>query len=118
LKDTNAIDELILKLSEMNIAGNNELTTDSENASISSLIAFFEEATQDESKEILEKLLSEAGYDWMGLLDANEIALISKLYDAAIDEQFSIPEIPLTETPALFSEDEFMNLIPVNGYFH
>jgi len=56
LKDTNAIDELILKLSEMNIAGNNELTTDSENASISSLIAFFEEATQDESKEILEKL--------------------------------------------------------------
>lgn len=118
MKSTNTISDLISELSILGIANNNESIIESKHGSISSLIALFEEAKQDESKGLAEWLLNAAGYGWIVRLDADQIIAISELCDFTKDELFSIPETPLSQTPAPYSEADFMNLIPVNAYFH
>lgn len=116
----NTISELMSKLSDISgiNATNGSQIDDLKTPTVSGLITLSEEVLNSERKERAKQLLVDSGFGWITFLGSNIHSEDAAETHLAQNEMFSIPSIPLPETPSAFSEDEFMNLIPVNSFFH
>lgn len=120
MKRTDTIDQVISKLAELKNTEQDDSVVLSEEVSIRRLAALFEEAKNHESEETAKELFIQAGYGWVGELDQNEVQAMAELSNFKNDELFHIQQTSTRTSQAhiQFSEEEFMNLIPVNAYFH
>lgn len=118
MKKSDAIDDVVSKLAEINSTEKNEPEFSTQEVSIRTLIALFEEAKSHESEHIVQELFSQAGYGWVSKLCASDIQAMSDMNDFKGDDLINVQEIQFQASLQQLTEDEFMNLVPANAYFH
>jgi len=72
------------------------------------LLALYRRTDKKESRDLIIEIMAEGGYPWFARLAKGAGKVIQETSSAKQDDSFSY----------LMSEDEFMDLVPVNGHFH
>ena len=107
MKLTDNISDLLLDLSELEAPENNHLLIGDGELLRNNLLKLYRRTDNEVSHSVINQIMVEAGYPWF-----DELA---KSLDRQISE---ILEYSKTEDGGGLSDDEFMQLIPPNGYFH
>ena len=107
MKITPKITELLFDLSESETADNNAYLTGDVSNLRNSLLQLYRATDSDHSRETIIAIMSEAGYPWFGRL--------------AKASNRSLSDIPLKEVAneeQFMSDEDFLDLLPINGHFH
>ena len=111
MKITRKITELLFDLSEsessVDLIGDvNDLRR--------TLLQLYRVTESDESRETIISIMTEAGYPWFGhLANASDPSLRKiPLKNVANEEQYTLVE------EQFMSDEDFLDLLPINGYFH
>ena len=114
MKITSKITELLFDLSEIENGDNKSYLTGDSSGLRNNLLQLYRATQSDESREKIVSIMNEAGYPWFGrLADASSRSLRDiTLKDVANEELFTVSE------DRLMSDDDFLDLLPINGYFH
>ncbi len=103
MKINSKITELLFNLSEIESPENNQFLAGEESDLRKSLLKLYRSTDNSASRETIIAIMTEAGYPWFGkLARSGEQTVVS----AANDEG------------NFMSEDDFLDLLPVNGHFH
>lgn len=107
MKITPKITELLFDLSESETAENNACLTGDDTNLCDSLLQLYRETDSDNSRESIIEIMSEAGHPYFGKLAKASNYSISaiSLKEVASEDQF-------------MSDEDFLNLLPINGHFH
>jgi len=107
MKITPKITELLFDLSESECSENNAFLTGDASSLRNSLLQLYRATDNDNSRETIIAIMSEAGYPWFGRL--------------AKATNRSLSDIPLKEVAneeQFMSDEDFLDLLPINGHFH
>ncbi len=107
MKLTSTITDLLFDLSELETPSNTQFLIGDGTVLRNNLLKLYRATKNNDSHELIIKIMSEAGYPWFAKLarSANRI-----MFDSA-------PEAANSDD-YLMSEEEFLELIPANGHFH
>jgi len=107
MKITPRITELLFDLSEIETNDNKDyLTGDIENLR-NNLLLLYRTTDSNTSRETIIAIMTEAGYPWFGRL--------AKASNEIVRE---IPSKAVANEGQFMSDDDFLDLLPVNGHFH
>jgi len=107
MKITPRITELLFDLSEIETNDNKDyLTGDIENLR-NNLLLLYRTTDSNTSRETIIAIMTEAGYPWFGRL--------AKASNQVVRE---IPSKAVANEGQFMSDDDFLDLLPVNGHFH
>ncbi|RBP48359.1 hypothetical protein [Arenicella xantha] len=106
MKLTKKITDLLFVLSELESQENTQLLIGDGATLRNNLLKLYRVTDNEFSRELIADIMAEAGYPWLGKL-AN--APDGALFESAV---------VATNDDFLLSEEEFLELIPVNGHFH
>jgi len=114
MKITPKITELLFDLSE--IEGHaNSCYLDGDIANLrNNLLQLYVVTKSDQSRETIISIMEEAGYPWFGDLAQSKLASLREipLKQVANEAQF------LEYEERFMSDEDFLDLLPINGYFH
>lgn len=102
MKLTENITDLLLDLTELETPENTQLLIGDGTNLRNNLLKLYRATENQSSHQVITQILSEAGYPWF-----------DKLAKAGSDQG-----LDAVDAASLLSEDEFMQLVPPNGYFH
>jgi len=108
MKINTKITELLCDLSEIETTENSQLLAAEENDLRGNLLQLYRSTDNSASKDTIIAIMTEAGYPWFGKLarTSNETAV-------------TVPDRSVGEnTPQFMSDDDFLDLLPINGLFH
>lgn len=107
MKLTESITDLLFNLSELETPENNQFLIGDGKLLRNNLLKLYRATDNKGSHDVIIQIMGEAGYPWFGKLAkaANKSIAESSTIAASNDE-------------LMFSEEEFMELIPANGHFH
>jgi len=114
MKLTPKITELLLDLSEIEERDTYQYLTGDISDLRNKLLQLYRSTESDQSREKIISIMTEAGYPWFGkLAQASKQSLREiPLKDVANEEEFSANE------GKLMSDEDFLDLLPINGHFH
>lgn len=107
MKITPRITELLFDLSEIETSENNQYLTGDIDELRNNLLQLYRATDSHSSRETIIAIMTEAGYPWFGRL-----AKASKR---------TVRDIPLKKAAnegQFMSDEDFLDLLPINGHFH
>jgi len=108
MKITENISDLVLELTELESANTTKRVLRDGGLSLQSLLDIYSETDSNRSRQVVLEIIDEVGSDWGAQLDDSS--------------QYTQEAQALTENVEtgykMLSEDAFMDLLPVNSYFH
>jgi len=114
MKFNSKVAELLCDLSDIETPENSQLLAEQGNDLTSNLLELYRVTDNSSSKLTINAIMAEAGYPTLDDLDSEQS--ISTLQHSAI---INAPSTSLTQTEhGLLSEDDFLDLLPANCYFH
>jgi len=113
MKLTDSINDLLLDLSELEAPENNHLLIGDGELLRNNLLKLYRATDNAISHSVINQIMIEAGYPWFGKLAESLNKQVSEILQYS--ESRSGDE---GQGETVLSEDEFMQLVPANGYFH
>ncbi|MBX2847201.1 MAG: hypothetical protein KTR16_02685 [Acidiferrobacterales bacterium] len=109
MKLTETVIELMFELSVIEGEKHSEYLDGEGNALRNNLLKLFKKTDNPESHDIIIDIMSEAGYPWFG-----------KLARSSTTETESVADLVAKSNSEdrIMSDDEFMDIIPINGHIH
>jgi len=107
MKITPRITELLFDLSEIETNDNKDYLTDDVDNLRNNLLLLYRTTDSNTSRETIIAIMTEAGYPWFGRL--------AKASNQVVRE---IPSKAVANEGQFMSDDDFLDLLPVNGHFH
>jgi len=114
MKITPKITELLFDLSETENHDNGAYLSGDLAGLRGDLLRLYRTTESHQSRETIISIMTEAGYPWFGrLADASEQSLRDiPLKEVANEELFSL------SGDRVMSDEDFLDLLPINGHFH
>lgn len=116
MKLSNEINELLVELVNLESIDNSQLLDVNVGMLCQNLIEIYGKTTNSKTQDLIIKIIDKSGYSLFGprsekLNDNLELTRSEKAEEA-------VNEARLSSNEFFIEEDDFMSLIPVNGYFH
>jgi len=123
MKITENITELVVELGELETFERAGMVIDSDGISLKNLLELFQETNNRRSKEVVREIFDEAGFS--GFLDLDEAAMqtVADLNNVNVKTKVrttsrDVIQVLKFDADNLFTESEFLDLIPASTYFH
>ena len=107
MKITPRITELLFDLSEIETSENSEYLAGDVSELRNNLLKLYRATDSHTSRETIIAIMTEAGYPWFGRL--------AKARNRTLRD---IPLKPVANEGQFMSDEDFLELLPVNGFFH
>jgi len=121
MKITENITELVVELGELETFERAGMVIDSDGISLKNLLELFQETNNGRSKEVVREIFDEAGFS--GFLDLDEAAMqtvadLNNVKTKVRTTSRDVIQVLKFDADNLFTESEFLDLIPASTYFH
>jgi len=116
MKLSNEINELLIELVDLESIDNSQLLDVNVGMLCQNLIKIYGKTTNSKTQDLIIKIIDKSGYSLFGPRSEHLNQNLETTKSERAEE--AVRNARLSSGEFLIDEDDFMSLIPVNGYFH
>ena len=117
MKLSNEVNELLVELVNLESIDNSQLLEVNAGMLCQNLIEIYGKTTNSKTQDLIIKIIDKSGYSFFGPRSDKFISNESTLTEEVEDTVTSVASYS-SASDFVIDEDDFMNLVPINGYFH
>ena len=115
MKLSNEVNELLVELVNLESIDNSQLLEVNAGMLCQNLIEIYGKTTNSKTQDLIIKIIDKSGYSFFGPRSDKFVSNESTLTEEVED---TVTGVASYSSDFVIDEDDFMNLVPINGYFH